>query len=53
MSAALRLRLRSPGRLATIEHMFDSWDGVANEVTALVAGFDPDAIPADAVIPLH
>ena len=26
---------------------------MANEVTALVAGFDPDAIPADAVIPLH
>jgi len=33
--------------------MFGSWNGVAGEVTALVAGFDPDAIPADAVLPLH
>ena len=33
--------------------MFESWDGVASEVTALVARFDPDAVPAGAVVPLH
>ena len=33
--------------------MFESWEGVEHEVTALVARFDADAVPASAVVALH